>query len=252
MKILVALALLSNLLWSHPIIVYLYSPEVHVNNFKSLKIGFDSYLSTFGPYELQPFNDKKTFEQYLGKHDAVVILSSWHYQQIAASYHLEAILVARKNGSVTDRKILVGRKNTPLSGLVTSAYDGEYTADLLRRLTDGNTKRLSVLKVPKEIDALMSVGFGMSKFALVSRESLNVLQSANPALAQDFKIYYESDPEFRMILASNTKNAEALRVISLFRRMGSDPEGRKFLNIIGMDAMATFEPKNLSPLGVTE
>lgn len=252
MKVIITLLLLSHFLFSDTIKVYLYSPEIHVNNFKSLKIRFDSYLGTMGDYELQPFNDKETFEHYLNKNNTLIILSSWHYQQIARKYNLEPILVARKNGSVTDRKILVGRKNTPFSGLVTSAYDKEYSKELLWKLTNGNTGKFSVLKVPKEIDALMSVGFGMSKFALVSQESLKVLQSANPLLAKDLKIYTASEPEFRMILAGNAKNTEALKLISLLREMGGTPEGREVFNTIGIDAMTTLDTQNLAALGVSE
>ncbi|QTA87282.1 Uncharacterized protein dnm_033120 [Desulfonema magnum] len=32
--------------------IYFYSSESNINNFKSLKIEFDSYLSSFGNYEL--------------------------------------------------------------------------------------------------------------------------------------------------------------------------------------------------------
>lgn len=252
MKIIVVILFLTNLLLSDTVKVYLYSPEINVNNFKSLKIGFDTYLSGFGGYEFQPFNDKKTFEKYLGKEKGVIILSSWHYGQIAKKYNLEAKLVAKKKGSVTDKKILVGQNNSPLSGIVTTAYDKEYSNEMLKTLTNGNQTKFSILKVPKEIDALMSVGFGMSKFALVSQESFKMLQTINPSLSKDLKIYYASDPEYRMILATNDKEAENLKLVALFKEMGSSPQGKTLLNTIGIDKMVVFNTTHLEPSGEKE
>ncbi|HEX5330198.1 hypothetical protein [Sulfuricurvum sp.] len=228
--------------------VYLYTPEINVNNFKSLKMNFDSYLSIYGNYELQPFSDKETFEKYLKKRNSIAILSSWHYHEIAKKYNLEAMLVAKKRGSITDRKILVGQKNSVLKGIVTSAYDKEYTGELLSTITKNNSKELSVLKVPKEIDALMSVGFGMSKFALVSKDSFSLLQTINPVLAKDLKIYYESEPEYRMLLVCNEIDKEDSKLISVFKNMELSDSGKSILNSIGIDKLVVFNVENTGDL----
>jgi hypothetical protein len=225
----------------------LYTPEININNFKSLKISFDAYLSAYGDYELQPFSDKETFEKYLNKKNTIVILSSWHYREIAKKYNLEAMLVAQKRGAITDRKILVGEKNALLKGVVTSAYDKEYTNVLLGDIVNNKSKELTVLRVPKEIDALMSVGFGMSKFALVSKESFILLQNINPILARDLKIYYESEPEYRMLLACD--NRDNNKVVSIFQKMGLNNNGKNLLNTIGIDKLVVFNPVNLDNTG---
>ena len=45
--------------------VYFYSSETNINNFKSLKIEFDRYLSKQGPYEFQPFSSREDFEKHV-------------------------------------------------------------------------------------------------------------------------------------------------------------------------------------------
>jgi len=45
--------------------IYFYSSETNINNFKSLKMAFDQYLSKFGPYEFQPFRGRKAFEKHI-------------------------------------------------------------------------------------------------------------------------------------------------------------------------------------------
>lgn len=249
MKIFVSILFFATLLCAESVKVYLYTPEININNFKSLKMSFDTYLSARGDYEVQPFSDKDTFEKYLKKKSSVVILSSWHYREIAKKYHLEAMLVAQKKGSITDRKILVGQKNMALKGVLTSAYDKEYTHALLSTLTKDNSKALSVLKVPKEIDALMSVGFGMSRFALVSKESFAHLQLINPVLSKDLKIYFESEPEYRMFLASNETDKEDTKLISIFKNMELTDEGKNILKMIGIDRLVVFNTQNLANPG---
>jgi hypothetical protein len=86
MKILFVLLLFTNIIFSDTVKVYLYTPEINVNNFKALKASFDTYLGEHGNYELQPFSDKKTFEKYLKTKNSIVILSSWHYREIAKKY----------------------------------------------------------------------------------------------------------------------------------------------------------------------
>ena len=249
MKILFFILLFVNVLFSDTVKVYLYTPEINTNNFKSLKISFDTYLSTYGDYELQPFSDKETFERYLKKKNSIVILSSWHYREIAKKYNLEAMLVGKSKGSITDTKILVGQKNTILKGVVTSAYDKAYSNELLNTATNNNLKELSLLRVPKEIDALMSVGFGMSRFALVSKDSFTFLQSINPVLARDLKIYFESDPEYRTLLACNEIDKEESKLLSIFKNMGLSENGKYLLKMIGIDRLVIFKGVNPEDTG---
>lgn len=249
MKITFLILLFFNLLFAETQKIYLYTTEINTNNFKSLKVSFDAYLSGYGDYEFQPFNDKKTFEKYLKDKNSIVILSSWHYRQIAKEYNLQAMLVAQKKGSVRDTKILVGQKNTPLSGVVTSAYDKEYTNDLLASLTNHQSTKLSVLIVPKEIDALMSVGFGMSKFALVSKDSFIFLKNINPFLSKSLKIYGESLPKYRMLLACNKIDAKKNKLISIFENMGLTQRGKNILNMIGVDEFVVLNADDLKNLG---
>ena len=240
MKILGLLIFMLNILLSDTTKIYLYTPTINNSNFKLLKVSFDTYLSQYGDYELQPFNHKETFENYLENDKVIVMLSSWHFYEIANKYHMQAQLVAQKNGTLTDKIILVGQHNSTLKGIVTSAYNDLYATNVLKQIS--HFGKFSVLKVPKEIDALMSVGFGMSKFALVSKESFSLLQTINPSLARDLNIYYESQPHYRMFLATNTMDEKTLSVISIFKEMDQSEEGKKILNMIGMDKLIPFAP----------
>ena len=234
------------MLYAQEIKVYFYTTETSVNNFKTLKISFDNYLGRFGSYEFQPFHDKRTFEEHLSDENAVVILSSWHYEKSFRKHNLEAVLVAQKDGRTHDSKVLIGKPGTSLNGVITSAYDREHTEALLKEIFSAGHPNLNVLTVPKEIDALMSVGFGMSKLALVSKDSFEHLKTVNPAMAQSMKVLNTSARAYRMFMAKHTADESKQRVISVFENMHMSEEGRKQLSLLGIEKMVALSSRELS------
>jgi hypothetical protein len=228
--------------------IYFYTTESNINNFKSLKISFDKYLKKFGDFEFQPFRDQKTFEKYLKDKDSIVILSSWHYKNIAKSYNLEAKLIAEKKGSVTDSQILVGYKNIPYRGVVASAYNKKYSKELLKELLSWKSKKLSILTVPKEIDALMSVGFRMSKFAIVSECSFNLLKEVNPYLAKNLKVYAKSEPKYRMIVAENKIRENSKEIMNIFKKMNLSHTGSTILGQLRVEKLKPISKTDLKKI----
>jgi hypothetical protein len=223
--------------------VYFYTTETNINDFKSLKVSFDQYLKYFGDYNFQAFNNKEVFEDFLKDENIVVILSSWHYKQIAKKYNLQAKLVALKTGSITDTKVLVGKKGSSYTGTVTTPFPHEYATTYI------NNSSLSILNVPKDIDALMSVGFGMSQFALVSKDSFELLKRANSFLATQMEVFSESTPTLRMLVTFNKEERDNKECIEIFTTMDSKDEGKKVLNMLGVDKIVILTKSNLHKLG---
>ncbi len=244
-RIFFVLLILLNSLFAGSEKIYFYTTESNINNFKSLKISFDRYLQKFGGFEFQPFKNQRTFEKYLKDSESVIIISSWHYQNIAKDYNLEAKLIAEKKGTITDSQVLVGYKNMPYRGVVASAYDKAYSKELLSELVSSGSKKLTVLSVPKEIDALMSVGFKMSKFAIVSQDSFNLLKEINPFLAKNLEVYAKSEPKYRMIVAESKIKKANSRLIEIFKNMSSNRVGLDILGQLRIDNMKPVSKKDL-------
>jgi hypothetical protein len=227
--------------------VYFYTAENNIKDFKLLKVSFEKYLEDFGDYTFQPFSEKKMFEKYLKDKSAILLLSSWHYKQISKKYNISAKLVALKKQSITDTKIIVGKKGLKYNGTITTAYSKDFAKETINKLTKNNN--LNILNVPKEIDALMSVGFGMSKFALVSKDSFELLKDVNSFLAKQLKIYSESEPTFRMLVASKIKDKYNKKTLEVFTDMASKDKGKKVLEILGIDNIVVLSNNNLIQLG---
>ena len=223
--------------------IYFYSSEANINNFKSLKMEFDRYLSKLGPYEFQPFSSRDVFEkQVKGKENCLLLLSSWHYRHIHKKYALTPALTGMRNGKKYQRKILVtGEKSADIEaklGLVASASSLQYTTSALRKMMQEKHAQTSfkVLTVPKDIDALMSVGFGMAKLAFASENAFDELKGVNPRLCNKMKVLAEGEETLRLVLALPQSFKENSRkTIDVIKNMPMDSDGKRRIRMLGLD-----------------
>ena len=227
--------------------VCMYTIENNIDDFKSLKVQFDRYIKKFGDYEFQAFSDKNSFEEYINENKSILILSSEHYKNLVKTNTFKAKLIAQKNNKIEDVKVLVGKKDKKIEGLITSAYNKKYTKKLLSSLKEKNV--LSTLIVPKEIDALMSVGFGMSDFTVVSKDSFSNLQKINPFLTKELVVYKELASSYRILVAIRDLNKIDMH---LFEDMDKDDVGKFILDAIGIDKFIAIDSKDLINLGGTK
>lgn len=232
------------------ITVYFYSSETNINNFKSLKMEFDQYLSKRGGYEFQPFSDREAFENYVrDKKTCLLMMSSWHYKNIWKEYALQPILVGLRNGKEFQKRILVGREKSAdlasaKTGRISSATSVGHTRSVLSEIFgDNNDPALfKILTVPKDIDALMSVGFGMSQSALTTGNSLEKLKSVNSVLYDKMKVLAQGRESLLLILAvPESFAANAQKAVQVIQNIPSDPDGKDKIKMLGLDGWKKIE-----------
>lgn len=230
--------------WPEKTKVYFYSCETNVNNFKSLKMEFDRYLSGYGPFEFQPFMGREAFETHIkNKTRCLIILSSWHFRSINNEYSLLPVLAGLQNGKKFQKRILVTIDHyTDLRTIniepIASASSPQHTRSVLEQMLRNEIPvwKLNILAVPKDIDALMSVGFGMSKSALTSQNGFEQLKRINPKLFKKMKILKESDASLSLILAvPKGFETESVKMVDIFKNMTKDPMGREKIKMLGLD-----------------
>ncbi len=237
--------------------IYFYSSEANINNFKSLKMEFDRYFSKIGPYEFQPFSARDVFEkQVKGKENCLLLLSSWHYRHIHKKYMLTPALTGVRNGKKYQRKILVtGEKPDDIEaakpGLIASASSLQHTTSALKMMLQGKYAKhpIQVLTVPKDIDALMSVGFGMAKLAFASENTFDELKGVNPRLCSKMKVLAEGEETLRLILALPQGFKEnSTKMIDMIRNMPTDSDGKRRIRMLGLDGWQELDSSDRSKL----
>jgi hypothetical protein len=238
------------------ITIYFYSSETNINNFKSLKMEFDQYLSRFGPYEFQPFSARDVFEkQVKDKDNCLLLLSSWHYRHIHKEYALMPALTGVRAGKKYQRKILVADQDAPgieasKPGLVASASSLDYTLSILRGIFKKYPEHaFNVLTVPKDIDALMSVGFGMAKMAFATGNAFDELKGVNPKLCSKMKVVAEGEEDLLLIVASPRGfTGDRTKLVKMIENMPTDREGLKKIRMLGLDGWQELDASDRSKL----
>jgi hypothetical protein len=236
--------------------IYFYSCESNINNYKSLKINFDNYLSRFGPYEFQPFKDKNTFEEQIeDRTNCLIILSSEHYLNLSKNKTIQPVLVGEKNSKNMQKRVVVckGRPDDVKIVLqsLSSASSARHTMSIVDDIfkDDDIKESVTILSVPKDIDALMSVGFGMSKSALVTQSSFERLKILNPELYKEMTVLAEGKKVFLLILAAPEKISTGCnRLLKIIKDMPADPTGSKVIKMLGVDSLQDIESKDREKL----
>ncbi|TAN47003.1 MAG: hypothetical protein EPN21_18885 [Methylococcaceae bacterium] len=244
-------------------ILYFYNSETNINNFVSLKITFDTYLSQFGDYYFQPFSDQSNFESFVAENDkGVMLLSSWHYSMLKDQASLVPALIGVSNNKTTQRKILSTQHDiesiNDLKGKkIATASNISYSENLLREMVgSANEDVVSSVKfvlVPKDIDALMAVGFGIASAALTSEKSLENFKDINEKqYSQLRQLGISKEILLTLAVVHQKADAGAAKLLATLMKMSTNPDGKLKLRMLGLDDWRPLTPSELATLNVTE
>jgi hypothetical protein len=244
---------------SDKITLYFYSSETNINNYRTLKTQFDGYLAKKGAYDFQPVKDRAAFELETRECDnCLVLMSSWHYRQLSKTINLEPVLIGAANGRITQKRILVGKTggaaNIDSITAIASASSRLQAAALFsgllkqRQLTH---QKPQVLTVPKDIDALMSVGFGISRVALTSEAAMERLKIINPKMHARLGVWAECAETLLPVLAVRADcGSDSRKFLTVIQKMALDDEGRRQLSLIGLDGWQPVGEREKMELGL--
>ncbi len=228
--------------------VYFYNPESNINNFVALKDGFDAYLSTLGAFEFQPFSDKTDFEKALQSGmRGVVLVSSWHYRSLRRQFPLEPLLHGVFQDAGTQRHILCGHAGQATSSdiagaTIATAGSPTYSRTILRQMlpeaTATATASVTFMAVPKDLDALLAIGFGVVDFAIATENTFHRLAEINPAEYELLRKLAQSDEALLPVVASSTPtDSNVMKLVEHFVKMPLKSDGEQTLNMINLDKL---------------
>ncbi|MDM8569620.1 hypothetical protein QUF50_08950 [Thiotrichales bacterium HSG1] len=223
--------------------LFFYNPESNIHDFRTLKQLFDSYLVEHGVYQFQPFDDKNTFESFL-QQNSLFLLSSWHYLNLRKQGYtnLQPVLVGTINDSMTYTKVLSTKKNikninTLHKKRIASSGDKKYTDNMLQNMAKRSGVEFKILTVPKDIDALMSILFGMAQGALTSRHSLDTLSTLNPKKYQLLHQHIESEAITLPVVVMHKPivNPSIKALLIAIEKLPKSNSGKEILGMLGWD-----------------
>jgi hypothetical protein len=159
------------------------------------------------------------------------------------------MLVGILNGKNSQKRILVGGEkvqdiDAAMKGPIASSSNAEYTKSILREMTDKKeaADATRILTVPKEVDALMSVGFDMAKAALTTESAFNTLKGIDPVLHKKLRILAQGKESLLPILAVPEEfAAEADKIITILKNMPNDSAGMNIIKMLDLDGLKPFD-----------
>lgn len=228
-------------------VIYFYNPETNINNFATLKTAFDNYLSNQGVFHFQPFDNRDNFETVVKQKSAdVYLLSSWHLEALQKqNIPIEAQMCGTYKGNIMQRKVLSAKKdiiNTSMlkDTVIAGAGSEDYIRSILQQILGKEHQELlehvKILTVPKDIDALMAVSFGMATAAISAESSLTKLAIINPNQFQQLHSLGFSEKAY-ILIAATLKKPEQLQtqLLEILRKMPETGTGEKNLKLLGID-----------------
>ena len=180
-------------------------------------------------------------------------MSSWHFHQLKAKFpiDMEAKLVGVSKGKATHEKILTTKNNIInidlLKGkIVASSGNEDYTENVLKQMLGEGKSNIAnsvkILTVPKDIDALMAVGYGMADSALTTEGSLVKLAAINPKQYGFLRPLAKSEKILLPIVAAPKQPDENIKLLlTIIEKMETVLDGKKKLKMLGLDGWKKVE-----------
>ncbi len=234
-------------------IIYFYNPETNINNFATLKTAFDTYLVNHGGYYFQPFDSRENFESVIQeKKGDVYLLSSWHLKALQQkNVPLKIALVGTSKGNTMQRKVLSAKKdiadvtmlkNTVVAGAGSEEYIHSVLKQILGKEQEALLKDIKILIVPKDIDAIMAVGFGMATAAISAESGLDKLAMINPNQFRELHSLGFSDKDYLLVAATLQKpEQQEVELLEVLRTMSEAETGGENLKLLGIDGWRAMQ-----------
>lgn len=236
--------------------LYFYNPEVSATRNIVLKGNFDKYLLSREGAQLQPVEEKGLFDQlFFSENDNAFLMSSQHFDQLVAEHprindRYQAVLQGKKDGSDSYTKLLVSNLSAPdfKTSILASSRGREFSLALLAEMRPSipaeSIDQLSLLQVPKDIDALMSVGFSLADLALATDDSFATLSALYNDQYPKLHVIGRSRPLKRMILVlPHNRLAGFSSIEETLQQMPETPLGKRVMKLIGLDSWQVISNK---------
>jgi hypothetical protein len=225
--------------------IYFYNPEINSARNLVLKSTWDNYLYEFGFYEFQPIDSRDAFTKLVrNEKDAAFIMAEWLYSSFFSDKEnrLELAFKGSMNGEDTYQKILVSHNNSIDLEKVTIACSGskerakEVLHSIYPELSALQIAKIKILIVPKDIDAVMAVGYGLAEMALTTELGLSRMALMNENVYKGMIVLKASKPISRSVLVFKSSNVELKAGLAhALKNMSNHESGQKAINLLGLD-----------------
>ena len=241
-----AMGLASSLAHAEGNALYFYSPEFGPGNLSVLTEAVDVFFADSGvAIQFQPFARLEDFRREIEANPpAFVIAPNWVTEHECIDPSLTAIVQPLRRGATSGRRALMAGPsvesakhiaNGSVAAAVPATGSGREDVSMGRFRADNPT--VNVIPVPKDIDALLAVGFGQVDAAFVSLAQFELLERVNPNLTANLREigYSQESPYPRLYATQRASDGDIASITNAFDSVRDSGPGRQLFSILGFD-----------------
>jgi ABC-type amino acid transport substrate-binding protein len=225
--------------------LYFYSPEFGPSNLSVLTQAVDTFFDDAGlDVQFQPFARLEDFRRKIDTHPPTFLIApEWAARSECFDEQLTAIVQPTRSGLTSGRRALMAGPSVQsaqqiANGSVAAAVAkaGSDLEDISMGHFRADYPTVNIIPVPKDIDALLAVGFGQVDAAFVSLAQFKMLERVNPNLTANLhEIGYSQKSPFPRLYATARATNEASDMIAAAFGKIRDASGRHMFSILGFD-----------------
>jgi ABC-type amino acid transport substrate-binding protein len=252
-----ALGLFSSSAFAAEKTLYFYSPEFGPGNLSVLTEAADAFFSDSGvEVGFQPFARLEDFRREIeARPPTFIIAPEWVTTHECIAPRLTAIVQPVAGGETSGRRALMADHSIDSAKQIANGSVAAAVADFGTDREDVSMGRfradhpsVNVIPVPKDIDALLAVGFGQVDAAFVSLAQFQMLERINPNLtAKLHEIGYSQESQFpRLYSTARANDADIAEIAETFAKIREIGAGRRMFSILGFDDARVLTGKDRS------
>jgi len=133
-------------------------------------------------------------------------------------------------------------KNTVVAGAGSEEYIHSVLKQILGKEQEALLKDIKILIVPKDIDAIMAVGFGMATAAICAESGLDKLAMINPNQFRELHSLGFSEKDYLLVAATLQKpEQQEVELLEVLRTMSEAEAGGENLKLLGIDGWRAMQ-----------
>jgi len=231
---------------------FFYSPEVGSGNLSLLKQAAEKFFADAGlDVGFQPFARLEDLEsRFAERRPAYLLAPRWALTRDCLGAELTPVARPVRDGRMFDRRaLLAGRTIATVEQLAGGSIATTVPAIEAERGSIGLTRfrgdhpDVRIIPVPKDVDALLALGFGQVDAAFVSMAQLEMLSRVNPSLTGSLhEIGYSDHTPFPLIYATDSADAEmSARLADALAGAVGSVRGRRLATLLGYDQWMSID-----------
>ena len=208
---------------------YYFNPDAPQHNLERLKSDMEALLDSSGmELDFQPFARLTDFNRGVtNDRPSFVFAPDWYLHSYGRVQQLKPLLQAVRDQRQSYHKLLVSakysQKETIASERISLAMTsmGPGSIEILRTVFSDDDvvdlKKVRVVEVPKDVDAIFAVALTQVDMALVSQVSLQQFRAINPRLIDSLNILGRSR-ELELPILGYLEDSSSSEQIAMFRQ----------------------------------